>query len=381
MKKFMVRSSIFMSPILLIAALTAWVLHTGGEFVSVDEVVRRQSNGERVLWCPAYTSPLKYYKLRGAQAARAKVVALGTSRILQIRQEFFRPEIRFFNAGNGIERLGQMRKFLEGLTKEQAPELLIISLDQNFFNEGWDNFKDDNYERELSRNSGSVNILIKSWDRVIADYMKGKFSVGDLKGRPSEATGEIRIGINSIVNSNYFRPDGTHHYGKYILESTADPPDEGSEFASTFDMMKRGVIYFRHGRDVSAEAVRHLRGLLAYCSNRNIKVVAFLPPYAVAICEKIKAMRNEYSYMFKLRETLAPVFDEFGFELFDFTDPGSIGSDRREYYDGFHASEKAYLRMFIKMAGSGKLLKEYGEDPESLKLRLAGTKGPYEVFE
>jgi len=58
----------------------------------------------------------------------------------------------------------------------------------------------------------------------------------------------------------------------------------------------------------------------------------------------------------------------------------SLGASDEETLDGFHGSEKAYLRLFIKMAENDKILGFCGQDLKYLNERLNSSKGPFSVF-
>jgi len=377
MKLFVKKLFIFLLPLCVIFGFPFYVLLETGELESVDNIVARQSKTSTVRVGFAYTSPLKYYKLRGVQAAKPSVIALGTSRILQIRSEFFKKGVNFYNAGNGIEKIGQFEKFLDRLKLGSGPEIFIISVDQNFLNPNWDKLSDDNYEKELARNSSSVNIVAKNWDKVFLDFFAGKFSLNSL--RPVSATAEV-YGLNAIVNSNYFRNDGTYHYGKYIADSLRSPQDELVQNKETFEMMESGVNYFRHADRISEGAVARLESFLKKCRSLNIHVAGFMPPYSQSVYDRISAAKDRYAYIYQIEPRLKQIFEKYGYTFFDFSDMRSFGAGRAEIIDSFHASEKAYLRMFLKMTAADHILEKYSADRPHLEKCLSECYNNYEVF-
>lgn len=380
MKRFIIKSIIFSIPLLIVFGFPYYVLHRSGELAAVDRVVELQKSPQGAFWGAAYTSPLKYYKLRSVLARGPKVIALGSSRILEIRSEFFDREVGFFNAGSGVERISHFRQFLDKIPMDKSPDVLIISVDQNFLNPNWDKLTDDNYEKELARGSGSISILARTWDKVIIDYFKNKYSLRQLEGANSGAK-NAKIGLNAIVNDDFFRNDGSYHYGRYISAALKKAPVEAEQFRDVFEFMDNDTIYFKHSKVVSQKALESLGSFLKECRRRRIHVIGFLPPYAQAVYEKVVKMREEYAYIFRLEAALRPVFEENGYSFFDFTDMSSFGADRNEVIDGFHASEKAYLRMFIKMAENDKKLAGLSIDLDHLKAKVRSAADCYRVFE
>ena len=121
-----------------------------------------------------------------------------------------------------------------------------------------------------------------------------------------------------------------------------------------------------------------LSDFLNYCNNNNIYVIGFLPPYAQEIYDKMISS-GKYEYIFNLEKELKPLFNQHSYSFFNFTDMSSFGAEKEEIVDGLHASEKAYLRLFIKMAESDDRLEKL-VSIEFLKSRLGNEKSHYSVF-
>ena len=91
-------------------------------------------------------------------------------------------------------------------------------------------------------------------------------------------------------------------------------------------------------------------------------------------------MGDQYGYLRALPSYLAPLFNEYGFQLFDFSDLQSVGASDVETIDGFHASERATVRILLELQKADATLRPYVLDPAVLetKLRIAS---PYVVFD
>ena len=86
-------------------------------------------------------------------------------------------------------------------------------------------------------------------------------------------------------------------------------------------------------------------------------MVAFLPPYASPVHDRLLKDKGNYPHVFSLHSELSPLFEKLGFKLFDFSDLRSVGSNDFETYDGFHASEVAYLKLLAIMAAGDETLR------------------------
>ncbi len=56
--------------------------------------------------------------------------------------------------------------------------------------------------------------------------------------------------------------------------------------------------------------------------------------------------RGNHTYITKLTPRLDAIFAEQGFSFFDFSDGAQFGTDE-DFYDGWHGSERVYLRSYI----------------------------------
>ena len=92
------------------------------------------------------------------------------------------------------------------------------------------------------------------------------------------------------------------------------------------------------------------------------------------------SMGNKYGYLSEIVPSITPLFDQRGYTLFDFTDIESVGSSDIETIDGYHGSEKAYLRLFLLMLKGDQRLRQVAANIDYLKHRLHTTTSNYSVF-
>ena len=342
----------------------------------MKEVLEKQKDSKRiVLLGLAYSELDFYYKLHAFLSkgpGAPDVMVLGTSRVLPIRSEFF-PKGSFYNAGRGIAKIKHLRAFLKHIPRGKEPKVMIVGLDQNFFNSHWDSFAEDPIESRFLKGPDPFATLANSWAIVYKDFLKKKFSLKHFF-RPER---KVRIGFNALVNDEGYRNDGSYRYGKFLkLPHASTSLDFG--YRNTFRVIEKGVDRFEFNNEVSEAAVQELSLFLSECKERNIEVIAFLPPYAHAIYDKLKST-GKHRYIFALPDVLRPVFQKYAFDFHDFSDLLSLGMDDRETVDGFHADEKAYLALLLLMAKSNPNLNQF-MDSDRLEQRLAASKNDHVVF-
>ncbi len=372
MRKLALRLLLF-APVVAWYAFPALVLAIGGEFIPVARIVERHAAMEdAVLYGPAYSNPAKPFKLKAVVHRSPRVIALGTSRVMQFRSAMFTDVAQFYNAGGGVESIHELRQFLERIPRGAEPELLIVGLDQWRFNPNSTEFEPQIPDAEES----ASNILHMAKMKVYQDYWLGKFRLSSLYGVPG---GSIRIGLNAIANENGFRNDGSYYYGQYTGTSTR-PDDEDVRFEDALTRLETGTKGFEYGSRISPDAVAEVDRFLSACKERQIHVIGFLPPFAHAVYLKLVAMNDKHAYFGKLQPALEAVFAKHGAVLFDFSDLAITGASDIETIDGFHGSETAYVRILLEMLKVDARLRALAASSAFLQDRLAAA-GPYLVFD
>src|SRR5215471_679467 len=271
MRKFVLKIVLFLLPFALVLGFPVVVLIVSGELTSLSRVIAAQDVEEQVVAGFAYSNATNFYKLQSTMQRKPTILALGTSRVMQFRDFFFKAPHDFYNAGGGVDRLEDFRIFVDRLSC--PPKLLIIGLDQYFFNDNWQGFAARDYSALLaSENRDRLGIVTRNWIEVYEDYLAGKFNLGTLVRRPSTC-----IGLSAVARGAGFRSDGSYSYGVHARE------DEDTRFRETFERIERGNQRFQYGTSVSKRALDELALLLEQCVNREIHVVAFLPPFPHAV--------------------------------------------------------------------------------------------------
>jgi hypothetical protein len=348
------------------------LMFSGGEFVTMTGVIRKQSESVHdVLYGPAYSDPSPQFKVASLIERRPDVLALGTSRILQVRQQFFRPGARFYNAGLAVRYAGEFDRVLDAIPPGQEPRVILVSIDQYLLNP---NFPEEpllNYKVQPASVSEAVHsaaeIFLGSWKRFYEDAGTGKLSLKRLL-EPHHA-----IGIRAIMEESGYRNDGSGCSGTDEFISRSD------RFSDVDNRIRLGIKRFEPGDQISQERLGQLRVFLEHAKQRGIHVIGFLPPFAPHAYDQMYHS-PKYSYLGRLYPALQPAFAEFGFPFLDYSDARSVGGGADDALDGFHCSEKTYLRMFLDMIQHDPTLRQYSNDPAFLANALEQTRSNYYVF-
>lgn len=354
-------------PLAVVLGVPAAIAWWSGEIYHLEDVARRQTGGAETLFGSAYSSPDVPLKLGRARRDRPDVLVLGSSRTLDIRRAFIKPEFSFYNAGRIASDIWVIRQALMKL--DHLPSHVIIGLDQFRFNSQGTDYKESlinnrTIEEKFAPEDEGWGRFSVIWPKINADFYKGKINPLAAGG------GGSRIGLAARMLGNGFRNDGSYRYGSLIDL----PPAERKTAEIMADDLRRAAKSkrsFEHGDSLSTEAVDEVGRLLDWCVERKIKVTTYLPAYAPSLSEAMRRPPSDFTYMDKIVPALRPVFEKRGLRLFDFTHPE--GAVDAEFIDGFHSSERITARNLLVMAAADPAAAEIIAVEEIKSLLTAST--------
>jgi len=378
MRTFIAHLLIFLLPLVILFTPAFIVLFISGEFTSLENIGTLSRSTDRIVVGPAYSYFRSEYQLNEVSVRRPAVIALGSSRVGEFHSEFFKNPNVFYNTSGSIGSLSGFNDFIKHLS--QPPQIIIAGIDEYFFNP--ENAKNNTVKRpdpfivhtkiydpffeSFLRNGG--------WWKVYADYFSGKFILSDIFTCPQR---DVRtIGLLACINNSGFTNDGSN-YDNIVLYP--------SEISQGIDAVAASITDTNgddYGSNISTDAIAELRIFLTSAKEKGINVIGFLPPISHKEFQALKQHPDAvYSYAFKnLYSTLAAVFKEYGFDLYDFSDISSWGSSDDEMAESKHGSGKMYLRLFIQMAENNESLAPLVDIP-NLKEKLANATSTYFISE
>ncbi len=331
---FILSISIFLAPGLII-------LNISGELLPLNRVVAFQEKNKNSLFGVIYTNPDVEYKLMNTFVKKPKILVLGSSRVMQFRSFFFQDS--FYNAGGSASRIEHFEIFLKKLIEnDYAPDILIVGLDQVFFNPHAKYSANDNYQTRINNlNYPNALNLTKP---VYQDLLAGKLNLWKLQNKNNH------IGINAIQNNNGFTYDGSYYYGKIYSQNKKT---RDYTFKDIKNRINQERSPFEYGREVNLKSLSKLESLFKTTRAHHIKVVAFLPPFSPIIYQTMEKSKN-YEYLSRLPKLIERIAADYQVEFFDFTYLPE--TTNQEYVDGFHGSDIIYLKILSRMAKNNGIL-------------------------
>ena len=272
MKKFIKDICLFSAPILLFIAFLIFLYFVGyqsGELREINDSITAQRENHSILLGMGYNEQTLYYKLTNANYYKAELIALGTSRAMQFKSNYFKKN--FYNCGGAVGgNYNEYRNFLENLT--YIPEFILLDLDAWVFNDAWNKncLEYDDYV-EIIQADRSENSILKT---MTSDYISGKWKLSDLRCYSKN------IGFNGKIKDEGFLYDGSYYYGSVYRHPEQQ---EDYKFVNTKERIVKGISRFEYGENIDNDTIKQLKNLLDYCSEKGIYVVGYIAPYAPSI--------------------------------------------------------------------------------------------------
>lgn len=297
---------------------------------------------------------------------------LGSSRVLNFRSGFLdqNPDM-FYNAGASGQRLREIEAFVDALTPETAPDVLMIGLDQFWFNAAWD---DQREPAPMNTTDIDFDRMMRATRRVLQDLARQNITLHQLMNPVSPVYGVRAIGMDAILKGSGYLIDGSRQTN--VVQQSADRQQRPRNEDIT--ALRNGQGHFTRGDTVSEEAMAQITRILDKAAALDIEVIGFTLPFMPTI---YNAMQHDgvHSYLDKAVPQLQTLHEERGFMFFDFGDVSAFSQDT-ELTDGVHASELLSLKLYMRMVeGAPDLLGAYS-DLAALQALVDQAPNPHEVI-
>lgn len=315
----------------IIMAFTAFfqlALMEVGE-LGIRSVVARQlaARNERLFASGLHQQAIPY-KMALLQAIHPDVVAIGSSRAMQVRAGFFRTS--FVNFGGTANDVANLEAVADRLARDHRPKLAIVFVDPWWFNDRFDERKALAGPADFP---GYVSASMIA--RSVAGLRRGNWFSG--------LSDTADLGIFSLIRGEGYSRDGSFHYRSTI---TGERKSLDYQFSDTFKRIAGDRQRFE--RSARADMALVQRACTAFGSLRRTAghVVVIAPPVAPAVW---KRMGSGYGYIDKAFAGLRACNPDIPF--FSYIDPHKLpAATDCEFIDGFHGGDTIYARLLHDVA-------------------------------
>lgn len=321
------------------------------EHNSFTSIVKRQLEHNSI-YGTALNENVFAYKLELVKQTKPKIIALGSSRVLQFREEFFRDS--FVSAGNAMNTLKEGRLFLEEVLKFYKPDIVILGLGVWWFNPLY-----PNYEKGTYLNITGTNISGAKVRDILTHIYEGTFFkyryIIDNHFITNPYSNLDSLGLNAIYNGRGFLKDGSYVYGEIFK----DEKTKDANFADTFWRIENSNSQFAYASHIDVKRMQDLFDILNLLEKHNIQVVIFIPPLAPSVYKAMQDKQEKYAYIDELFMTL----QNNQIYFFNYHNPAVLKDDDCEFLDGFHGGDVFYARILADMAQKSEILQPYVNIP------------------
>ncbi len=350
--------------------ISEWCVHRINEHYTENEIIALQCN-TKSLYSTAITG-YEAMKIPIGLAKKPDLVVLGSSRVMQFREAFFK-DISFYNFGLSGSSLDDLNYAADSILAEHVPKTVIIGMDLWSLDYKWTN-RTRHRINEKNILATRHHLYICLW-KAMLNNPKVRQQVFESSIREYDVLGHRKtIGLGAAGDaSSGFREDGSYQYGDLITE----PTSYETKMAPTYDMITEEKEYFEYN-GISSERIAKLETLLLKFKNRGCNVIVVLAPFPADTYKTLSGIEKYNNYMNDFVAAVNELCQKDSIACYNFLNPLSLGAETDEIIDGFHSSEKTYARMTLAMQSDEGLAKYINAD--YIEECLKNASNPYYVI-
>lgn len=327
MKLYIKRLFLFIIPLLIISSpfIFQYILFKVSE-ENTYEFKRDIKNRRNIVGYKYDNFKDIYYKYEILTKENFDIIGIGSSRVLQFRENFFN---RKFYAWNIINYSSDYLSVFETLKSNgKLPSVFLLQLDERTFNKDFDNPKPTLARLKYPN---TINIDLDITKNIIKDFfsLKRKTSVQDY----------LLHGLSAQYYFSGYRHDGSYLYGKLCYDIVYNHDN----FDSTFEVQQSKIDSSNTFFNITYNpaALQNLKLFLEACTSDNIKVICFFQPYPDSIIKdlKEKSFYSNIKYVHKQVENLVMNSKHL------YLNSELLPTDNNLNLDGIHPTEKSNLNL------------------------------------
>ena len=323
-----------------------WIMHIFKEDYTEKEIIENYQN---VLYGSAVkTGSLIKFKI--IEEKQPAVVAIGSSRVMQFRADYFK-NADFYTMGGTSGSIEEAQETFNRIKSVYVPQIVILGIDLWWLNPKVDH-RSHLEEREKIYNSKSMQYFqLFSYLKDDTDMRMVLFNTSTIKDRDYLGN-RINVGLSAAVKSNGFRlSDGSYQEGEIIAKN----PSLETKLSDIYQRMDKGNRFFNWNQDIDYDELKKLKQLIQDMKSNGVHVVVFLPPFPNEIYSAMCHDEHYSTFLSEFEKSLEDLCTEEEVYFADCSNLAWLGASDNECIDGFHGSETAYARVIYKMLEDEKL--------------------------
>lgn len=277
------------------------------------------------------------------------VIAIGSSRTMQLRKSFFLNDtLNYFNHSVSGASLEDYISII-GLYKElhnRIPQTIVLGIDPWIFNENNEQTRWKTLEEFYNKSLNNINNNIQ--------FNENNFNLVKFKQlvNYSYTLENIKFLYNLIQNNEVpFYTTNTIHIDDTVkeIDGSFHYPNK-QRFQSEEDVKKLAVEYatskvYALERFTKLSNKNLFESFLNYLVKEGVRVIIFLPPYN-PVSYDIFSKKVQYQTLFDVEEYLIKIADEYNLTLIGSYNPHKYNLKNSDFFDGMHANETVLSNLF-----------------------------------
>ena len=327
--------------------LNSIVLYRADEITGFPEMANRLQNRFEIYGSALNGNDMKF-KISLYRRRQSEVVAIGSSRMMQFREEAFRAS--FTNCGGVFSSLEHGEAFIDNLLKsDHLPQTALVGVDYWWFHKDYVGPPSQVLTMSTREDILTRQKLLAPFEWAFADKLSAGMYAGLLiSGRIENPTARFpTTGVYAMRTSSGWRPDGSYLNTNAAFKTEQDYVTIRADLAD-IRVGKVERINLGVGDFVDPSRLDRFVRILRKLRDAGVKLVVMMPPVMFSYRAAAGESAGNRSYIAPLATDLKTRSLAEGFEFYDFT---ALEADDCEFLDGWHPGEIANLRVLQSIAG------------------------------
>lgn len=365
--RFALRAALFGAPLLLAALLFEIAMYRTGESWPITKVIAAQEklNAESLLGRANFSQQYNLSKSEMIRRRHPRILALGSSRVMEFRSFMFHPyEDAFYNAGGLIQNVNDLAAYARQVKDGTlpAPQVVIVGIDPWWVSEAADPLEKRSWLDEeedavysFASHVEAARSLLRTGKSNFpwAVALGGKPAVTPFYNYPAFGVTAVAAGLGERYS------DGSYLYTAHLVDSIKHPGYRDRANVPIVDQVKRTFLLFKPSSKVESGRAALLIKSLASLKALGIEVYVFEPPFSTEVVKALDESQPLARFWLEYKNDLRDRIKEAGIECLPLSTAKSYGLDDSYLFDGIHPGEvfDSYIvEDLIRHAPSGSLL-------------------------
>lgn len=323
----------------LLSLLCSWgFLWRAHELAPAEAVAQAQAQQPDLLYGTALNQNTFRYKVALYAQRQPEVLVLGSSRVMQFRQQHSRD--RLMTAGGAGSSLDELELWLSAALPVHVPRVVVLGVDFWWFHPA--------YLSEVRPELHGDEVTKAKLVWLYQQLKKRQLTLAQVE-EVLRTPHPRQWGLNALLHQEGYRADGSWRY------DLARRARSGQEFgfAESLARLREGHAQFLHGSALEGARVQQLDRLVQRLRARGIEVVLFQPPLAAVMYGHLQSQADkDFAYVSQLDLALQQLALRQHVRYLNLRDPHLLGATACDFVDGYHGGDVLYGRIFALLQPS-----------------------------